>query len=96
MAKEVVKVEDVWVYYDGTAVLEGINLSVKKGVTFTIHKCAGLLETYLLPAFLQLLEACFELAIVLHLDRQTLPLLASNALRLRRFKPPIILPAQKI
>jgi hypothetical protein len=32
-----------------------------------------LLETYLLPAFLQLLKACFELVIVLHLDRQTLP-----------------------
>jgi ABC-type uncharacterized transport system ATPase subunit len=31
MANEVVRLEDVWVYFDGTAILEGVNLSVESG-----------------------------------------------------------------
>jgi len=56
MATEVVKLENVWVYYDGTPVLEGINLSVEFGDFLGIIGPNGGGKTTLLKVMLGLIR----------------------------------------
>ena len=56
MAREVVKLEDVWVYYDGTVVLEAINLSIEFGDFLGIIGPNGGGKTTLLKVMLGLIK----------------------------------------
>jgi zinc transport system ATP-binding protein len=56
MTGEVVRLEDVWVYYDGTAVLEGINLSVELGDFLGVIGPNGGGKTTLLKVILGLVK----------------------------------------
>jgi len=56
MAEEVVKLEDVWVLYNGTPVLEGINLSVEAGDFLGIIGPNGGGKTTLLKVILGLIK----------------------------------------
>jgi len=56
MAKEVVRLDDVWVYYDSTPVLEGVNLSVEPNKFLGIIGPNGGGKTTLLKVILGLIK----------------------------------------
>ena len=56
MANEVVRLEDVWVYFDGTAILEVVNLSVESGDFLGIIGPNGGGKTTLLKVILGLIK----------------------------------------
>ena len=56
MAKEVVKLEDIWVHYDGMPVLEGISLSIEQNDFFGIIGPNGGGKTTLLKVVLGLIK----------------------------------------
>jgi zinc transport system ATP-binding protein len=56
MSDEIVRLEDVWIYYDATPVLEGVNLSIKPDDFLGIIGPNGGGKTTLLKAILGLLK----------------------------------------
>ena len=56
MAKEIVKLEDIWVYYDGSPALEGVNLAIERNDFLGIIGPNGSGKTTLLKVILGLLK----------------------------------------
>ena len=56
MAKEIVKLEDIWVYYDGSPALEGVNLVIERNDFLGIIGPNGSGKTTLLKVILGLLK----------------------------------------
>ena len=56
MAKEIVKLEDIWVHYDGSPALEGVNLAIERNDFLGIIGPNGSGKTTLLKVILGLLK----------------------------------------